>query len=123
MTRSTTSTVDVWADVRSAIAGLIGQGANISLSPSTGMVTVTARPGDQDMKVNHIRDLNATTGQQISFDVNVLTVTLEGGRNHGISLDLVFNLSESVETALSKRTARARSTLVSSPETSPLVLL
>lgn len=91
MTVSTTSTVDVWADVRSAIAGLIGQGANISLSPSTGMVTVTARPGDQDRVANYIRDLNATTGQQISFDVNVLTVTLEGGRNHGISLDSVFN--------------------------------
>ena len=91
MSVSTTSTVDVWADVRSAIAGLIGQGANISLSPSTGMVTVTARPGDQDRVANYIRDLNATTGQQISFDVNVLTVTLEGGRNHGISLDSVFN--------------------------------
>lgn len=91
MSVSTTSTVDVWSDVRSAIAGLIGQGANISLSPSTGMVTVTARPGDQDRVASYIKDLNATTGQQISFDVNVLTVTLEGGRNHGISLDSVFN--------------------------------
>lgn len=91
MSVSSTSTIDVWADVRSAIAGLVGQGGNISLSPSTGMVTVTAKAGDQDRVSNYIRDLNMTVGQQISFDVNVLTVNLTGGRNNGISLDSVFD--------------------------------
>lgn len=91
MSVSSTSTIDVWSDVRSAIAGLVGQGGNISLSPSTGMVTVTAKAGDQDRVSNYIRDLNMTVGQQISFDVNVLTVNLTGGRNNGISLDSVFD--------------------------------
>lgn len=91
MSVSTSSNVDVWSDVRESIGGLVGAGGNISLSPSTGMVTVTAKAGDQDRVESYIRDLNSTTGQQISFDVNVLTVNLTGGRNHGISLDSVFN--------------------------------
>lgn len=91
MSVSTSSTVDVWADVRTAIAGLVGAGGNISLSPSTGMVTVTAKPGDQERVAGYIKDLNGTVGQQISFDVNVLTVNLTGGRNNGVSLDAVFN--------------------------------
>lgn len=91
MSVATNSTVDVWADVRSAIAGLVGQGGNISLSPSTGMVTVTARTADQERVANYIEDLNGTVGHQISFDVNVLTVNLNGAFNNGVNLAAVFN--------------------------------
>ena len=91
MSVSTNSTIDVWADVRSAISGLVGPGGNISLSPSTGMVTVTAKTADQERVENYIKDLNGTVGHQISFDVNVLTVNLSGSRNHGVSLDAIFN--------------------------------
>lgn len=91
MTVSTTSTIDVWADVRNAIAGLVGPGGNISLSPSTGMVTVTAKAGDQERVANYINDLNGTVGHQITFDVNVLTVNLTGSSGNGISLDAVFD--------------------------------
>lgn len=91
MSVSTASTIDVWSDVRTAIAGLVGQGGNISLSPSTGMVTVTARAADQQRVASYIQDLNGTVGQQISFDVNVLTVKLTGSANNGIDLNAVFN--------------------------------
>lgn len=91
MSVSTSSTIDVWADVRSAIAGLVGQGGNISLSPSTGMVTVTAKMADQERVAAYIQDLNGTVGHQISFDVNVLTVNLNGNSSNGVNLAAVFN--------------------------------
>lgn len=91
MSVATSSTVDVWADVRTAIAGLVGQGGNISLSPSTGMVTVTARTADQERVANYIEDLNGTVGHQISFDVNVLTVNLNRNSSNGVNLAAVFN--------------------------------
>lgn len=91
MSVATSSTIDVWADVRTAIAGLVAQGGNISLSPSTGMVTVTARSADQERVARYIEDLNGTVGHQISFDVNVLTVNLNGSSRNGVNLDAVFN--------------------------------
>lgn len=90
MTTATTSGSDVWSDVRTAITGLVGQGGNISLSPSTGMVTVTARSADQARVANYIKDLNGIVGQQVSFDVNVLTVTLTEESEQGIDLNAIF---------------------------------
>lgn len=90
MSTSTQSASDVWADVRAAIAGLVGPGGNISMSPSTGMITVTARAADQARVASYIRDLNGIVGQQVSFDVNVLTVNLNEESSQGIDLNAVF---------------------------------
>lgn len=90
MSTETSSASDVWADVRAAIAGLVGPGGNISISPSTGMITVTARAADQARVASYIRDLNGIVGQQVSFDINVLTVNLNEESSQGIDLNAVF---------------------------------
>ena len=108
LTSSSSTSIDIWSDVRSSIAGLIGKGANISLSPSTGMVTVTATVADQMRVSDYIRDVNQSTGQQITFDVNILRVTLNQGSSHGIDLEGVFsgsgaNLGGSTSNSLDSR--------------------
>ena len=91
LSASSETALDVWNDIRSALTGLAGPGANISMSPTTGMITVTARSADQDRIASYIRDVNSVSNQQLSFDVNVLTVTLNDSDSHGIDLDAVFN--------------------------------
>jgi hypothetical protein len=81
---------DVWADIRTAIEGLLGGRGSLALSPATGSVTVTARPGDQARIAEYVRKANQSHGQQIAFDVNVLTVTLSGEKSLGIDLDAVL---------------------------------
>lgn len=90
LTSSSSTSIDIWNDIRSSIAGLIGQGANISLSPSTGMVTVTATVADQMRVSSYIKDVNKSSNQQITFDVNILRVTLNQGSSHGIDLEGIF---------------------------------
>lgn len=90
MTADSEVALDMWADVRTALAGLAGAGSNIALSPSTGMITVTAKTGDQGRIAAYIQDINSVANQQMTIDVNVLTVTLRDQNSYGIDLNSIF---------------------------------
>ncbi|MCW3782570.1 hypothetical protein [Defluviimonas salinarum] len=85
---STTSAVnsDVWVEVRDTLQGLIGDQATVAIGSTTGLVTVTAKVSDQNRVEEYIKELNGTLGQQISFDVNVLTVALNDEQSFGLDL-------------------------------------
>jgi len=82
---------DVWSEVRSSIEGMVGDSASISIGSATGLVTVTARVSDQNRVAEYIKQLNGNIGQQISFDVNVLTVVLDEGDEYGVDINSAFN--------------------------------
>lgn len=82
---------DVWNEVRSSIEGMVGDSASVSIGSATGLVTVTARVSDQNRVSEYIKQLNGNIGQQISFDVNVLTVVLDEGEDYGVDINSAFN--------------------------------
>lgn len=88
---SSALTTDVWSEVRTSIEGMVGDSASISIGSATGLVTVTARVSDQNRVSEYIKQLNGNIGQQISFDVNVLTVVLDEGEDYGVDIASAFN--------------------------------
>jgi len=83
---STEASLDVWTEISEAIEQMLSEGSTVSFGQSTGTVSITARTGDHARVAEYIRNLNQRVGQQVSFDVNVITVVLNEGENFGIDL-------------------------------------
>lgn len=94
---SRTVDVDFWGEVRDGLGGLLGADARVSYGTSTGIIAVTARPSDHQAVQRYVAELNAQLGQQVAFDVNVLSVNLED--ESALSLSLSAALSEQDITA------------------------
>lgn len=90
ITSTSTLSSDVWSEVRETISGLVGEGAAVSIGATTGQITVTAKVADQDRVGAYIQQLNGTVGQQISFDVQVLTVALNDESSYGLDLGMAL---------------------------------
>lgn len=82
---------DIWSDISDSIKGIVGPGATVSISQSTGMVTVTSKVSDQNRVAEYIRQLNGVVGQQVRFDVNVFTVTLNDDSDAGLDIQAALN--------------------------------
>jgi hypothetical protein len=82
---------DIWGEVKETLDGLLEENASVSIGATTGLVTVTARISDQDRVLDYIKKLNANVGQQITFDVQVLNVSLNDQNNFGLDLGAAFN--------------------------------
>ncbi len=91
MQSSTSLSTDVWAEIESSLASLVAEGASISLGSGTGLVTVTAKIADHDRISGYFNDLNEAVTQQVSFDVNVLTVSISDSQGYGVNLSSILS--------------------------------
>lgn len=87
ITASSEIDVDFWDELEDALRSLVGEGASVAIGRGTGVVTVTARVGDQQRIGEYIDALNETMSEQVSFDVNVLTVEISDSSAYGIDLE------------------------------------
>jgi type II secretory pathway component GspD/PulD (secretin) len=83
--------VDPWQEITATMETLVGEGANISIGSGTGVISVTARIPDHERLRDYVARMNAIMGQQVSFDVNVITVTLSN--NDAVGIDIAAVLS------------------------------
>ena len=90
MASSSETSANVWQEVEQTLASMVGEGSNVVAGTTTGIVTVTARVSDQERVAEYIKQLNGTIGQQVSFDVNVLTVTFDANDEYGLDLNTAF---------------------------------
>lgn len=90
MTSSASSNSDVWAELTEGLKGLIGKSSTINVGSSTGTITVTAPVSDQNRVASYIQKMNASIGQQITFDVTVLNVTNTERETAGLELSGLF---------------------------------
>lgn len=91
MQTSTALSTDVWSEIESSLASLVAEGASISLGAGTGLVTVTAKIADHHRISDYFSDLNEAVTQQVSFDVNVLTVSISDAQGYGVNLSSVLS--------------------------------
>lgn len=105
ITSSSTISADVWSEITNALGSIAGRGANISIGSGTGLITVTAKVADHDRVENYIKEVNGTIGQQITFDVNVLTVTLDDEDSFGLDLSGAFSGSNKLSLSGSSASA------------------
>lgn len=90
MSSSSQTSANVWQEVEQTIGSMVGDGSTIVSGTTTGIVTVTAKVSDHDRVAEYIKQLNGNIAQQVSFDVNVLTVTFEGSDALGLDLASAF---------------------------------
>jgi type II secretory pathway component GspD/PulD (secretin) len=83
---TSSNSIDLGAEIETALEGLVGEGGSISIGLGTGMVTATARVSDHARIHDYIARVNAVLSQQIAFDVNVMTVSLTRGDSVGVNL-------------------------------------
>lgn len=91
MQTNTALNTDIWSEIESSLQSLVGEGASVSLGSGTGLATVTARIADHDRISDYFRDLNEAVTQQISFDVNVLTVSISDSQGFGVNLSSILS--------------------------------
>ncbi|MCA9773493.1 MAG: hypothetical protein KC466_13850 [Myxococcales bacterium] len=86
MESSTALATDVWGEIETSLKGIISEGSTIALGSGTGLVTVTAQLSDHDRISDYFNEVNEAVSQQVSFDVNVLTVSASDSEGYGINL-------------------------------------
>lgn len=86
LSASTSASTDVWAEIAEAVQNILSEGSNVSFGQSTGTITVTARLADQARVSDYVRSTNERVGQQVAFDINVITVVLNDRDALGIDL-------------------------------------
>ena len=84
----TSGSIDLPDEIHAAVRSLAGPDAIVSFGRASGQFTVTARPANQKLVTDYIRELNGFLGRQVAFDVNVLTVALSEAEIAGIDVDL-----------------------------------
>jgi type II secretory pathway component GspD/PulD (secretin) len=86
---SSSSSLDMWDELQDGLRNVAGPNSQLSIGQGTGVLTVTAMLSDQDRVRDYIATMNQTMGQQIAFDVNVLTITAQNAENYGLDLESV----------------------------------
>jgi type II secretory pathway component GspD/PulD (secretin) len=86
---SSSSSLDMWDELQDGLRNVAGPNSQLSIGQGTGILTVTAMLSDQDRVRDYIATMNQTMGQQIAFDVNVLTVTARSAEAYGLDLESV----------------------------------
>ena len=83
---SSSSSLDMWEELDRGLRNVAGPDADVAIGQGTGILTVTALLADQERIRDYVSTMNQTLGQQIAFDVNVLTVTAQDSEGYGVDL-------------------------------------
>ena len=86
---SSSSSLDMWDELEEGLENVAGPNSKLSIGQGTGILTVTAMLSDQERVRDYVATMNQTMGQQIAFDVNVLTITAQNAENYGLDLESV----------------------------------
>jgi len=84
--------LSVWTGIETSIKQLLTPTTGrVSVSPSTGTVTVTDTPKVLDKVAELVKEQNAALSRQVALNVRVLSVEISDGSNYGINWNAVYN--------------------------------
>lgn len=81
-----TATLQIWAEISAAVEGMIGDQGSASFSPSTGTITVTARPEVVRRVENYLRYQNSMRLRRVAVSVKVLSVSTADNYSYGVDI-------------------------------------
>lgn len=88
---SSSISLDLWAQIESAITAMLPAGATLNVIPANGTLTVTAPPYTLQRVAQYINSMNEKLSRQVAIAVKVLNVTLSDEASAGLNLTSVFN--------------------------------
>jgi len=107
--------LDYWKEVEGSVKNILGSDGAINPMPSSGVITVTARPNKLAQVARYLDEENRRLGRQVAIDVAVYDVTLQDTNSYGLNLQAVFG-GEFLKRALGKN---ADSTIAASGPSVP----
>jgi type IVB pilus formation R64 PilN family outer membrane protein len=84
---SSSASLDMWSELQAGLQNVAGPNADVAIGTGTGILTVTALLADQERVRDYVATMNQTMGQQIAFDVNVLSVTGKDAEGYGVNIE------------------------------------
>lgn len=79
-----------WASLKETAQSIAGPGANVTVDPNLGTLTVTGSPPQCDRVEQLSRNLDAMFGKQVAIDVHIYEVRTTGEENYGVNLALAL---------------------------------
>lgn len=81
------ATIEIWDEIEETIDSIIGTQGQVALSPSTGAITVTARPDVVNRVENFLRYQNEMRLRRIAVSVKVLSVETSNTTSYGFDIN------------------------------------
>jgi len=85
-----TATLQIWAEISEAVERMIGDQGSASFSPSTGTITITARPEVIRRVENYLRYQNSMRLRRVAISVKVLSVRTIDNYSYGLDIQGVL---------------------------------
>lgn len=89
-TASTEADSDVFAQLESALKGMVGDGS-YSINKTTGTVTVTSNPATVSRVSEYISSMNQRLSEQVAISVKVYSVKLHDDEQFDLNVAAIFN--------------------------------
>lgn len=83
--------VELWSQFETTIRSMISPGAQLTVSPSDGTITITATPDDIKLVAKYINEQNERLARQVAISVKIMQVSLTDSDNYGLDLKATFN--------------------------------
>ena len=85
------ATMNTWQQIEETIQNMLPSSAKMSVSSTSGIITVTAPPDTLRKIGKYVRDINEKLSRQVAITVRVIQVKLDKSHAYGLNLDAVFN--------------------------------
>ncbi|MEA1938883.1 MAG: PilN family type IVB pilus formation outer membrane protein [Pseudomonadota bacterium] len=85
------TTIAIWEEIQESIETMLPEGSRLSLSPTSGTITVSSTPWAMRKVEDYIEQQNDILSRQVALSVKVLSVTISSSDNYNFSLDTVIN--------------------------------
>src|SRR5258706_8851871 len=119
---STQQLNDFWADLRSAVQSIVGngEGRNVVVTPNSGIVMVRAMPPQLRSVQQYLRETRLSVERQVMLEAKIIQVTLSDAYQTGINWAIFRNSGPNVA-AGQFATPRGTTQLTSRGSQSPLL--
>lgn len=91
MNVASTSAIDYWTSIESAIKAMLSPLGKVSINQATGSVTVTDIRDAVERVRNMVGEENRTLTRQVAFEVQVLSVRGNDDAEYGVDWNLVYS--------------------------------
>jgi type IVB pilus formation R64 PilN family outer membrane protein len=85
------ATMNAWDQIQETIQNMLPSSAKMSVSPTSGIITITAPPDTLRKVGKYVRDINEKMSRQVAVTVRLIRVTLDKSHQYGLDLNAAFN--------------------------------
>lgn len=80
---------NIWKDTQETIEGLLSQGGSVKVNQEAGLISVVDTRDVQQMVAEHITKVNKSLARSVTFQVEVLSVSLTDSDNAGFDFSFI----------------------------------